>query len=313
MHPKDFVRLYRDHLSDFPTWKEKDHAAKWLIFPQNIGADLSIDEVTVTSGELYTILTNKAYHGRKGCLVAIVEGTKSNIVSEVVCKIPEELRKRVKTVTRDLSESMQLIVTTCFPKAIQIDDRFHVQKLVTDALQEIRIEQRKEAIKEHNKKVKEARERKGNYWAPRFENGDTRKELLARSRHLLYKPSGKWSKSQKERAKILFREYPQLKDAYILTMRFRGIYEHAKSVDDGLMRMQLWYRSVELSLEKYPSFETPLQTIRLNEDTIANYFDRRLTNASAESFNAKVKNFRALQRGVSDITFFMYRLSKLYG
>lgn len=313
MHPKDFVRLYRDHLSDFATWEEKDHAAKWLIFPENIGADLSIDEVAVKNGELYTIVTNKEYHGRKGCLVAIVEGTKSAVVSEVICKIPEKLRKRVKTVTRDLAESMQLIITTCFPKAIQIDDRFHVQQMVTDALQEIRVELRKEAIKEHNQKIKEARKRKGNYWAPRFENGDTKKELLARSRHLLYKSSGKWSKSQKERANILFREYPQIEDAYKLTMRFRGIYEHAKSSGDGLRRLQVWYKSVRLRLDKYPSFETPLQTICLNEVTIVNYFDRRLTNASAESFNSKVKSFRTLQRGVSDMTFFLYRLSNLYG
>jgi len=208
---------------------------------------------------------------------------------------------------------MSQISTQCFPNAIQIDDRFHVQKLVSEALQEIRIEMRKEVIKEHNQKVVEARERKGHYWAPRFENGDTAKELLARARYLLYKPSGRWSQSQKVRAGILFREYPQLKSAYDLTMHFRGIYEHAKSRDDGLRRLSRWYHSVESRLEAFPSFETPLQTIRLSEDTIVNYFDGRLTNASAESFNAKIKGFRALQRGVKDVPFFLYRLAKLYG
>ncbi|TVQ05204.1 MAG: DDE transposase, partial [Balneolaceae bacterium] len=37
------------------------------------------------------------------------------------------------------------------------------------------------------------------------------------------------------------------------------------------------------------------------------------TNASAESFNAKVKLFRANQRGVVDTAYFLFRLSKLYG
>ncbi|MDD4713384.1 MAG: transposase, partial [Bacteroidales bacterium] len=32
----------------------------------------------------------------------------------------------------------------------------------------------------------------------------------------------------------------------------------------------------------------------------------------AESFNAKVKAFRATQRGVRDISFFLFRLSKIY-
>lgn len=294
-------------------WKEKDHADKWLIFPENMGGHLSIDEVEVTNGELYTILTNKERHGQKGCLVAIVEGTKVEVVSEAILQIPVKSREKAKTITRDLAESMMQISTRCFPEAIQIDDRFHVQQLVSDALQEIRVEIRKEIIKEHNQKVAEARKRKGHYWPPRFENGDTAKELLARARYLLYKPSGRWLKSQKERATILFREFPKMKDAYNLTMHFRGIYEHARDRENALERLQRWYASVEKRLDDFPNFETPMQTIRLNEQTIVNYFKQRETNASAESFNAKVKNFRALQRGVSDIKFFMYRLAKLYG
>ncbi|MEG1765223.1 MAG: transposase [Muribaculaceae bacterium] len=42
-----------------------------------------------------------------------------------------------------------------------------------------------------------------------------------------------------------------------------------------------------------------------------NYFRRRATNASAESFNAKIKMFRAQLRGVSDHAFFIFRLTKL--
>ncbi|MCI7414487.1 MAG: DDE transposase, partial [Prevotella sp.] len=36
------------------------------------------------------------------------------------------------------------------------------------------------------------------------------------------------------------------------------------------------------------------------------------TNAFAESFNAKIKAFRAALRGVTDIKFFLFRLTKLY-
>ncbi|WP_162033599.1 transposase, partial [Chryseobacterium potabilaquae] len=45
---------------------------------------------------------------------------------------------------------------------------------------------------------------------------------------------------------------------------------------------------------------------------ILNYFDNRSTNASAESFNAKIKNFRLQLRGVKDRAFFLFRLSKLF-
>ncbi|MDD3108577.1 MAG: transposase [Alistipes sp.] len=49
-----------------------------------------------------------------------------------------------------------------------------------------------------------------------------------------------------------------------------------------------------------------------NYATIANYFDNRSTNAAAESFNANVKAFRAQFRGVRDIPFFIFRLSKIF-
>ncbi|WP_188467446.1 transposase, partial [Marivirga lumbricoides] len=43
-----------------------------------------------------------------------------------------------------------------------------------------------------------------------------------------------------------------------------------------------------------------------------NFFERRSTNAAAESFNAKIKAFRAQFRGVKNVAFFLYRLSRTY-
>ena len=49
------------------------------------------------------------------------------------------------------------------------------------------------------------------------------------------------------------------------------------------------------------------------EDEILNYFVNRSTNASAESLNAKIKDFRAQLRGVIDKKFFIFRLIKIFG
>jgi hypothetical protein len=49
------------------------------------------------------------------------------------------------------------------------------------------------------------------------------------------------------------------------------------------------------------------------EDEILNYFVNRSTNASAESLNAKIKDFRAQLRGVIDKKFFIFRLVKIFG
>ena len=53
-----------------------------MCFPSNIGEHLSIDETSLSNGELYTIVINKEGHGKKGSLVAMIKGTKS----EDVCK-----------------------------------------------------------------------------------------------------------------------------------------------------------------------------------------------------------------------------------
>lgn len=71
-----------------------------------------------------------------------------------------------------------------------------------------------------------------------------------------------------------------------------------------------WYKHVEDM--GYDSFQVVKQTIYENYIDILNFFDNRSTNASAESFNAKIKNFRAQLRGISDVKYFLFRLQKIY-
>ena len=68
-----FGQQYKDHLSDYHQWDQKEHAQEWMIFPDNVGEQLSIDETSLSNGELYTIVTNKASKGQKGVLVAMIK------------------------------------------------------------------------------------------------------------------------------------------------------------------------------------------------------------------------------------------------
>jgi len=282
-----------------------------MLFPQNLGPQLSIDEVAVTNGELWTTLTNKAKHGKQGALVAMIQGTKASEIAHVFAKLPDSQRHTVTEVTMDMAANMEVAVKQAFPRATIVTDRFHVQQLVSEAVQAIRIELRREALKEENERMKHARQEGQPYTPVVYKNGDTTKQLLARSRYLLFKPHSKWHDQQKERAGILFREYPQLKIAYDLSMMFRSCYEHSTSIPEAQEKFQAWYRKIE---EKtMDTFLTAAESIRLHEPTILNYFINRSTNASAESFNAKLKNFRALVRGVRDKKFHLFRIAKLYG
>ena len=275
-----------------------------------MGEYLSIDETSLSQGELYTIVTNKEAKGKRGSLIAMVRGTKAEEVILFLSKLPRSVRLRVKEITLDLSPTMQRICKSCFPNAELVSDRFHVQRLMNEAISDMRIDYRWAAIELENKEIAFTKELGKKYNPFTFKNGDTRRQLLARSRHVIMKHFSKWTDSQRIRAEILFREYPALEEEYQVAMEVTQIYNTTKSKGVGLTRLAHCYNKVEKLNMKF--FKSVIVTMKNNYDTIANYFIRRATNASAESFNAKIKAFRSHFRGVQDIPFFIFRLEKLF-
>jgi transposase len=301
---------YKDSLSDYPAWDQKEHADKWLIFPENMGPRLSIDETSLSNGELYTILTNKEAKGKKGAIVAMVEGTTAESIIRVIQKIPQRERAKVSEITLDMAGSMNLVAKRCFPNAEQVIDRFHVQKLAFDALQEIRIAHRWEAIDEETNEIENCKADNRRYEPKILKNGETKKQLLFRSRYLLFKSPNNWTLTQKKRAKILFKLYPDIKQAFSLVHSLRCIYNQKHPKNVAIAKLALWFNKVTEA--EFKSFNTISATIYAHYDKILNYFNNRSTNASAESFNAKIKAFRSTQRGVRDVNFFLFRLTKIY-
>lgn len=304
------AQQYKEHLSDYKNWNQREHAKEWMLFPENLGTHLSLDETSLSNGELYTILTNKQAKGKKGAIVAMVEGTLSEKVIAILNQIPEDKRSLVQEVTLDMAGSMNRIVSWCFPNASYVIDRFHVQKLAYDALQEMRIAKRWDAINEETNAIENAKLDKQRYIPEILPNGDTKKQLLARSRYILFKSGEKWTEKQKQRAKILFELYPEIKQAYALTHSLRMIFSFTHDKRIAYTKLAKWFNDVTNS--GFKSFNTITATIYAHYPNILNFFDNRSTNASAESFNAKIKAFRAIQRGVRDISFFLFRLAKIY-
>lgn len=286
-----------------------EHASKYVLFKDNLGSSLCIDETSLSCGELYTVVTNREGHGGKGTLVAMIRGTKSEDVIRVLEKIHLSKRKMVKEVTLDLSPTMMKIVRSAFPNAIQTNDRFHVQKLFYEAVDELRVTYRWMARDLENDEIQRCRQQNVEYVPFRYANGDTRKQLLARAKYILTRNLSKWTESQRIRAEIIFEYYPELKSVYDLAMELTTIYNKHYNKDIARAKLALWYNKIEKL--GYGCFRTVTNTMQNNYETILNYFINRQTNAFAESFNAKIKAFRAQFRGVRDIPFFIYRLCKL--
>jgi transposase len=287
--------------------------------PENFGENMAIDDKNI-GGEGYTVLSNKD----TGKIAVLAQTTKAAELTEILQKASVKIRYAVKTISKDLAENYDWIARTLFLNAIRIDDKFHVLKLGFEALQDVRVRYRQEVLTAERKKREEKktqeRERKAEcekrnekYEKPKesksktYENGDTLKELLARSRYLLFQFEKNWSPSQKERAAILFREFPQIEKAYRLMCLFRYFYQvKVGDTPKAKKKLKEWY--AEVSKEEIEEMMNFASTISQHEGTILNYFETGQTNAFAESLNSQIQRFVQSNCGTNDRDFFHFRL-----
>jgi len=143
-------RSYQHKTSNFKTWDQKSHAQDYLIYTENISPHLSIDEVSLSQGELYAFVTSKEGNGKHGTIVAMIASTEANKIKEVLEKLPLSKRMEVKEITLDMARNMEAAVRSSFPNASLVTDRFHVVKLMIEALQHLRTKFRWEAIDQEN-------------------------------------------------------------------------------------------------------------------------------------------------------------------
>lgn len=288
-----------------------------ILKEENFGEHMTIDDKNI-GGEGYTVMANKI----TGKIAVLAQTTKTDILAGILQKIPVSIRYSVKTISKDLAEGYDWIARTLFLNAIRVDDKFHVLKLGFEALQNVRVRYRQMVLTEEKNKreEKKACERemraegkifkkpKESAARPKtYANGDTKKELLARSRYLLFSFREKWTESQKERAAILFREFPEIEKAYDLMIRFRGFYQtKVGDTKKAKEKLKAWYEKV--SKADIEEMETFASTVSHHESEILNYFETGCTNAFAESLNSKIQRFVQSNQGTNDRDFFHFRL-----
>lgn len=279
-----------------------------ILKEENFGEHMTIDDKNI-GGEGYTVMANKI----TGKIAVLAQTTKADILASILQKIPVSIRYSVKIISKDLVEVYDWVARTLFMNAIRVDDKFHVLKLGFEALQNVRVRYRQMILTEEKnlreeKKVLERETKKKATIRPKtYANGDTKKELLARSRYLLFSFREKWTESQKERATILFMEFPEIEKAYDLMIRFRGFYQtKVGDTKTAKQRLKEWYEKV--STAGIEEMETFASTVSHHESEILNYFETGCTNAFAESLNSKIQRFVQSNQGTNDRDFFHFRL-----
>jgi len=290
----------------------------------NFGSHMAIDEKHI-GGVFYTIITNI----KTSKVTAILKTIKAKEIKECLYTLPKQTRWNVKVLTRDLSSTFENIGKEVFFNANHIADKFHVIKMGFEALQAIRIRYRQEALmeerlrvethKEKERELKNLAEKNGKSYimkkislTPLLQNNETKLQLLARSRYLLFKFENQWNDNQKARSKILFQIYPEIKQAYDLIIKFRIFYNLKYGKNSNYKKakneLKLWKEAVgAVNISEIQNFSSSVEN---HKTEILNYFRDGNTNAIAESINAKIQRFVISNYGTRDPNFFFFRLRK---
>ena len=292
---------------------------------KNIGQHMAIDEKNI-GNNIYTVLTNR----ETGKIAMLANSLKSRELVQILGKL-HQFTYKVKSITRDLSNSYDWVARQIFPNACQIADKFHIIKHILEAMQAVRVRYRQEILRDKRLKQEEhkyqeeenkvqAKEQGVIYTKKVFKyktkyanNGESYSELLSRSRYLLFKTPDKWSETQKERSKALFEVYPEIKHAYYLSIQFRDWFiKQNIGLDIELIRNKLkeWYKNIkDVKVEEMLNAKA---TIERNERIIINYFKNGATNAIAENINSRIQRFFNINNGARDTEFFLFRIKNFF-
>ena len=101
-----------------------------------------------------------------------------------------------------------------------------------------------------------------------------------------------------------------MKIAYNLARGLSYTFDNKPHKDVTSSKLVHWYNKVEKA--QFKSFDRIFRSKQMCYVPILNYFNNRSTNASVESFNAKIKEFRSQFRGLRNVKFFLFRLIKLF-
>lgn len=227
---------------------------------------LAIDETSFKRGHKYVTLIIDAAKRR---VLDVEEGRDM----ETVQAFAEKLSARgghpdkITAVTSDMSKAFLPAIAKHFPNAENVIDKFHVKKVLMDALEAVR--------KTEQRHVKD-------------------KKSLFLGRRLFMIPKAKLSEEQSAKITEMSSRYPQTGRAYRIVAGLDDFYasqtlEEAERAFDSLCS---WMRRSRLEPMKGAAL-----TLKRHKDKILAYFKNRITNAICEGINSMIQAAKRKARG----------------
>lgn len=227
-------------------------------------ANINIDETSFKKGQSYVTVISDAKARR---VIDVEDGRGAFQVEQFSLKLEEKGGdcNNIKQAASDMSGAYLSGIAACFPKAKAVIDKFHVKKLMLEAMDKVR------------------REEQGKEWKQR-----------KMGRKLLMIPEARMNEQQHEKLLELSKKYPKTGRAFRMVQSLDVVYAGRDRAEGKLAFDKLisWLKRSRLQPMKDIS-----HTLLMYEKEILEYFTARLTNAIAEGINSLIQAGKRKARG----------------
>ncbi|MGH8569184.1 MAG: ISL3 family transposase, partial [Gammaproteobacteria bacterium] len=219
---------------------------------------LCIDEQSHLRGQVYNTVISDPDHPR---VLELVKTRKRKPLQDFLASLPDATKAAIREVCIDMHRPYRDAIRSALPDAAIVCDRFHVERMVLDAVDALRRSIQSQLAK-------------------------GAKAPLFRARRKLRKGRRKLTLKDLDDLAALFDDHPDLEVAWSLAWDMKRVYAGADRAE-ATRRLHQFYEGAEES--GLVVFAELVQTLRAWETEILNHFDSRLTNGYAEGVTNKIK------------------------
>lgn len=221
---------------------------------------IGVDEFSYRKRHRYITVVVDHERGR---VIWAKEGRSAEVLSEFFKLLGPERCREIQAATIDMSSGYEKAIREWLPEADVVFDRFHVQRLGSEAVDEIRREIVREAGVD-----------------------DPAGKAVKKTRFVLLKNSWDLSRREKEKLSAVQRANKGLYRAYLLkeTLADALDYKQPARAEEALSAWLAW-----ASRSKLGPFIRVARTIRRHFDGVLAYVRTRLTNGLVEGINNKLR------------------------
>ena len=292
--------------------------------PRDLPETLGIDEFHGDTG--YYDKGTKHYKTEKyHCVIVdadahavmdVLEKPSYGVLKRYFMEYPLYKRKNVRFFCADMRSGFSKVARECFPKARICIDPFHVTKLLTEAVSEVRIASWRDLKDKWATAASEAKscEDPANKEQLNIKAASMEKDylLVKNSQRLLitspYSETAYWNSHHEEadeRKTRIFSICPDLKVPYDALMKFYDITE-TDAFSDKVLALDTWIQ--ELKDSDCPAVKRAVHSISVHQRNILNAWKYHKSNAHTESLNRDIKNVKRLAFGAHKFENFRKRI-----